>query len=200
MKIKNIENIIVDAGWRPWHFIKVETDNDLVGYGECSSGRASNAIAGAVEDMKPLLIGADPRAYEMRFWDMARNAIQSPGGVMAKAIAGIELALIDVKAKALGISVVELFGGPTRDKVRLYWSHCGTTRALYHNLMGTPPITDMADITELGKEVLQRGYTALKTNIVFPGNPARVHFDGFGGGLGTTDQVVSRAMLNHIEV
>jgi L-alanine-DL-glutamate epimerase-like enolase superfamily enzyme len=47
--------------------------------------------------------------------------------------------------------------------------------------------------------VLQRGYTALKTNIVFPGNPARVHFDGFGGGLGKTDQVASNAMLNHIE-
>lgn len=199
MKIKNVECIIVDAGWRPWHFIKVETTNGLVGYGECSSGRAPYAIAGAVEDMKPFLIGTDPRAYEMRFWDMARNAIQSPGGVMAKAIAGIELALIDCKAKALGISVVELFGGPTRDRVRLYWSHCGTTRALYHDMMGTPSIDNMADIAELGKEVLRRGYTALKTNIIFPGNPARVHFDGFGGGLGTTDQVASNAMLKHIE-
>jgi len=199
MKIKYLESIIVDAGWRPWQFIKVETDNGLVGYGECSSGRAANAIAGAVEDMKPLLIGTDPRAYEMRFWDMARNAIQSPGGVMAKAIAGIELALIDVKAKALGISVVELFGGPTRDKVRLYWSHCGTTRALYHDMMGTPPIRTMSDITELGKEVLRRGYTALKTNIIFPGDPGRVHFDGFGAGPGKTDQVASNAMLKHIE-
>ena len=78
MKIKQIENILVDAGWRPWHFVKVETDNGLVGYGECSSGRATNAIAGGVEDLKHLLIGADPRAYEMRFSEMARHSIQSP--------------------------------------------------------------------------------------------------------------------------
>jgi len=199
MRIKNIETIVVDAGWRPWQFIRIETDNGLIGYGECSSGRAPRAISGAIEDLKPLLMGTDPGAFEMRFWDMARHAIQSPGGVMAKAIAGIELALIDVKAKALGISVVELFGGPTREKVRLYWSHCGTTRALYHEMMGTPPIASMADITELGKEVVRSGYTALNTNIVFPGNPASVHFDGFEGGLGTTDQVASNAMLNHIE-
>lgn len=199
MKIKYLETFTVDAGWRPWQFVKIETEDGIVGYGECSSGRAPNAIAGAVEDMKPLLIGKDPRAYEMRFADMARNAIQSPGGVMAKAIAGIELALIDLKAKALGISVVELFGGPTREKVRLYWSHCGTTRALYHEMMGTPAITAMDDIAELGKEVVKSGYTALKTNIIFPGKPATVHFDGFGGGPGTTDQVASNEMLNHIE-
>ena len=44
-------------------------------------------------------------------------------------MAGIELALWDIKAKALGVPVYELFGGPLRDRMRLYWSHCGTTRA-----------------------------------------------------------------------
>lgn len=111
MKITNVEAIVVGAGWRPWNFVKVETDEGIVGYGECSVARGPLAVAGAVEDLKPLLVGTDPRAYEMRFWDMARNAIQGPLGVRAKAMAGIELALIDIKAKALGISVVELFGG-----------------------------------------------------------------------------------------
>ncbi len=105
---------------------------------------------------------------------------------------------LDIKAKALGISVIELFGGPTRDSVRVYWSHCGTTRALYSGL-GKPPIQTMADISNLGKEVVRQGYTALKTNIVFPGNPSTVYFNGFGGGPGTTDQVASKMMLNHID-
>ena len=48
--------------------------------------------------------------------------------MIAKAIAGIENALLDVKAKALGIPVYELFGGPTRDSIPVYWSHCGTTQ------------------------------------------------------------------------
>jgi galactonate dehydratase len=198
VKITGIETFIVDAGWRPWTFVKVETDGGIVGYGECSVSRAPFAVAGAVEDLKPLLLGTDPRAYEMRFYEMSRHAIAEPLGIRAKAIAGIELAMLDIKAKALGISVSELFGGPTRENVRLYWSHCATTRALYPE-MGKPPVKTMKDIAELGKEVVRRGYTALKTNIVFPGDPARVHFDGFAGGIGRTDQVASNAMLKHIE-
>ncbi len=198
MKITNVESLIVDAGWRPWTFVKIETDGGVTGYGECSVSRAPFAVAGAVEDMRPQLLGTDPRAYEMRFWDMSRWAIAEPLGIRAKAIAGVELAMLDVKAKALGISVVELFGGPTRDKVRLYWSHCGTTRALYPE-MGKPPIRSMADIAQLGKEVVGRGYTALKTNVVFPGEPARVHFDGFSGGMGRTDQVAANSMVKHLE-
>ncbi len=198
MKITDVEAFIFDAGWRPWTFIKVSTDEGITGWGECSVARGPFAVAGAVEDFKTLLIGADPRAFEMRFWDLARLSIQGPLGVRAKTIAGIELALLDIKAKALGISVVELFGGPTREDVRVYWSHCGTTRALYPQ-MGKPPIRTMQDIHDLGKEVVSKGYTALKTNIVFPGDESRVHFHGFGGGLGTTDQVVDNAMLSHIE-
>ncbi len=199
MKITNIETFIVDGGWRPWTFVKVETDEGIRGYGECSDGRSPHGVVGTIEDLKPLLIGKDPRAYEMRFWDMYRATRQSVGGIAAKAIAGLDCALLDIKAKALGISVVELFGGPTRDRVRVYWSHCGTTRARHPEILGTPPIKSMDDIRELGREVIRRGFTALKTNIVIPGEPASVWGGGFGGGLGSTDGVVSRALLRHIE-
>ena len=199
MKITGIDTFIVDGGWRPWIFLKVTTDEGVTGYGECSDVRSPMAIVGAVEDLKPALIGADPRAYEMRFWDMYRVMRQSRGGIAAKAIAGLECALVDIKAKALGVSVVELFGGPTRDDVRLYWSHCGTTRARMSDLLDTPPLRSMEDIYNLGKEVVGKGYTALKTNVVVPGEPAQVWGGGFGLGPGTTDQVVSRQMLRHIE-
>ena len=171
VKITNIETFIVDAGWRPWTFVKIETDEGVTGYGECSDGRSPRGVVGTIEDLKPLLIDEDPRAYEMRFWDMLRGTRQSPGGIAAKAIAGIDCALIDIKAKALGISVAELFGGPTREKVRVYWSHCGTSRARYSDILRTPPIRTMEDISNLGREVVERGYTALKTNIVMPGDP-----------------------------
>ena len=199
MKITNIETFIVDAGWRPWTFVKIETDEGVTGYGECSDGRSPSGVVGTIQDLKPLLIDQDPRAYEMRFWDMLRGTRQSPGGIAAKAIAGIDCALIDIKAKALGISVTELFGGPTREKVRVYWSHCGTSRARYPDILGTPPIRTMEDISNLGREVVERGYTALKTNIVMPGDPSSVWFGGFGGGQGTTDQLVTTQLLRHIE-
>lgn len=199
MKITNIETFIVDAGWRPWIFVRVDTDEGISGWGECSDGRSPYGVTGTVRDLTPLLIGKDPRAYEMRFWDMLRGTRQSPGGIAAKAIAGVELALIDIKARVLGISVVELFGGPTREQVRVYWSHCGTSRARNHDLLNTPPLRTMDDIAALGREVVARGYSALKTNIVIPGDPASVYFGGFGGEPGTTDGVVTRQLLRHIE-
>lgn len=199
MRITNIETFIVDAGWRPWIFTKISTDESVTGYGECSDGRNPYAVVGAIEDFKPLLLGKDPRAVEMRFWDLIRGSRQSPGGIAAKAIAGIDLALLDIKAKALGISVVELLGGPLREEVRLYWSHCGTSRANWHAQLGTPPLRTLDDIAELGREVVRKGYTALKTNIIIPANPTRVHFDGFGSGPGTTDGVASKELLGHTE-
>ena len=199
MKITNIETFIVDAGWRPWTFVKVETDEGITGYGECSDGRNTNGVVGTIKDFTPLMIGRDPRPYEMRFWDMIRGSRQSPGGIAAKAIAGIECALVDIKAKALGISVVELFGGPTRDDVRVYWSHCGSSRARNYELIGVPPLKSMDDIAALGREVVEKGFTALKTNVIFPGDTASVHFGGFGGGPGTTDGNVTSQVLRHIE-
>ena len=199
MKITNVETLIVDAGWRPWGFVKVETDEGITGWGECSDGRSPRGVSGTIEDLKPVLIGQDPREFETRFWDMFRATRQSPGGIAAKALAGLDCAFIDIKAKSLGISVTELFGGPTRDRVRVYWSHCGSSRVRNHELIGVPPLLEWADITALGKEVVSRGFTALKTNIIGPGDPAMHFGGGFGGGRGSTDQVVTKGVLRHVE-
>jgi galactonate dehydratase len=199
VKITEIETFVVDAGWRPWQFVAVRTDAGITGYGECSDGRNPYGVIGTVRDFEPVLVGRDPRPVEARYWDLYRMSRQSAGGIAAKAIAGIELALWDIKAKALGVPVYELFGGPLRDRQLVYWSHCGTSRARNHELIGAPPIRTMDDVFRLGEEVVRRGFRALKTNIVFPGEPARVHFAGFGGGPGTTDQNVTSEMVAHIE-
>ena len=197
MRITEIQTFVVDAGWRPWPFVAVRTDEGLTGYGECSDGRNPYGIVGAVTDFKPILLGRDPRSVEAIYWDLYRVARQSPGGIAAKAIAGIELALWDLKAKALGVPVYELFGGPIRERQRVYWSHCGTSRARNHELIGVPPIDSYEALTRLGEEVVSRGFTALKTNIVIPGEPARTYGGGFGAG--PTDQDVPVEILRHIE-
>ena len=198
MKITGIDTFVVDAGWRPWSYVAVRTDEGITGYGECSDGRMPYSVVGAAKEFETILLGKDPRPIEARYWDLYRMARQSPGGIAAKAIAGIELALWDIKAKALGIPVYELFGGPMRDRQRVYWSHCGSSRAGNHEIIGVPPIERFDDITALGKEVVERGFTALKTNIIYPGSPARVYRGGFGGGQGTTDGTIDNAMLEHI--
>ncbi|HXH84816.1 MAG TPA: mandelate racemase/muconate lactonizing enzyme family protein [Candidatus Tectomicrobia bacterium] len=199
MKITAIETFVVDAGWRPWQFVAVRTDAGITGYGECSDGRNPYGVVSTVQDFAAILLGRDPRPVEMRYWDMYRMARQSAGGIAAKAIAGIELALWDIKAKALGVPVYELFGGPLRTRQLVYWSHCGTSRATSPDLIGVEPLRTMEDVARLGEEVVRRGFRALKTNIVYPGDPARVHFTGFGGGPGTTDQTLLPGMLEHIQ-
>jgi L-alanine-DL-glutamate epimerase-like enolase superfamily enzyme len=199
MKIAGVDALHCDGGWRPWTFVRIETDSGLVGWGECSDNRSPHGIAGSVHDLADLLIGQDPRPIERLYWDMHRRMRQNYGGVSHKAMAGIELALWDIKAKALGVPVYELFGGPLRDRMRLYWSHCGTTRARYGKALGTPPLRSLDDIANLGREVVSRGFTALKTNIVIPGDPAQVYMPGFGGGAGTTDQVVTTPVIRAIE-
>lgn len=199
MKIVDVATLHCDAGWRPWSFVRIRTDDGLTGYGECSDSRNPRAIAGCVEDLKDLLIGRDPRPVEMIYADLYRRTRQSRGGIAQKAIAGIDCALWDIKAKALGVPVYELFGGPTRDKVRLYWSHCGTYRVTQYKHLGTPPLRTLEDVAELGREVVRRGYTALKTNMIITGNPATVVWQGFGGGYGTTDRNPTRALVRSVE-
>ena len=75
--------------------------------------------------------------FEAIYWDLYRATRQSPGSIVAKALAGIENVLLDIKAKALGVPVYELFGGPTRATIPMYWSHCGTTRARAFEVTGT---------------------------------------------------------------
>ena len=76
----------------------------------------------------------------------------------------IENALLDAKAKGLGVPVYELLGGKIRDRIRVYWSHCATWR-INHPSYYKPAITDLDGVKAIGREVREKGFTALKTNI-----------------------------------
>ncbi len=182
MKIAGLETLFCDAGWRPWIFLKATADDGLVGWAEITDSHGSpRGLAGIVEDLAPLVTGRDPRAVEAIVWDLYRATRQSPGSVIQKAIGGIENACLDLKAKALGIPVYELFGGPTREGVEVYWSHCGTTRARAWEVTGTRKLASYDDVTALGREVVDRGFRAFKTNIVVPGDEPQVLMPGFHG-------------------
>ena len=196
MKIIKIETLHCDAGWRIWSFIKVSSDDGLVGYSECTDAYGSTrGIVGVVRDLETLLIGKDPREVEKIHWDMYSATRQSPGSVVDKAIGGIENALLDIKAKALGISVYELFGGPVRDTIPLYWSHCGTTRVRASHLAQVPKIESLNDITSLGEEVIKRGFQALKTNLILFDPLPRVYMPGFGKSKGGPELNINHELI-----
>ncbi len=187
MKVARIETLFCDAGWRPWIFLKATSDDGLVGWAEVTDSHGSpRGLAGVVEDLAPLVVGRDARAVERLYWDLYRHTRQSPGSIVQKALAGIENALLDLKGKALGVPVHELFGGPTRDTVPVYWSHCGTTRARAWEVTGTPKLDSYEAVRELGREVAEAGFGAFKTNVVVPGDDPQVLMPGFGAGGGTT--------------
>ena len=88
----------------------------------------------------PSVIGMDPMELELVNAVLATKSTQSRGGVVRQAIAAIENALLDIKGKALGVPVYQLFGGKLRDRIPVYWSHCGSYRMRNPDICGTPAV------------------------------------------------------------
>lgn len=168
MKITAIKPFIVDGGFRPWTFVKVETNQPgLVGWGDCTDWGSPGPVAATVERYAEWVIGRDPMQAEAIWWDLATASLRHVGGIAWKAMAGIDSALWDIRGKELDAPVWQLLGGKMRDKLRLYWSHCGSVRARHAERLGLPKVETTEDLRRLAEEVLERGYTAIKTNL-FP--------------------------------
>jgi L-alanine-DL-glutamate epimerase-like enolase superfamily enzyme len=183
MRIATIEDLHCNAGWRDFSFLKITTDDGLVGWSEYMEGYGSRGLSGVIAELGALLIGDDPRPIERHSARLYAVTRQAAGGVNQQAIAAIENALVDIKAKALGVPVYEMLGGPVRQRIPLYWSHCGTYRVgkgeQFQAMTGCAPIRSLADVERMGQEVARRGFKGLKTNIFrFDGTP-RLHMPGF---------------------
>ncbi len=181
MKIRAIESLHCDAGWRNFSFLKISTDEGLIGYSEYNESYGSPGLRIVIQKLGELLVGQDPRAIERITANLYARTRQAPGGLISQAIAAIENALVDIKAKALGIPVYELFGGPVRDRLRLYWSHFGTYRLHHAKIIGVTPLRNIGDVEALAAEVVARGFSGMKANIfLFDDAGADLHMPGFG--------------------
>lgn len=168
MKIVHVEDLQADGGWRTISFLKIVTDEGIVGWSEFNETIWNPGLTQLIRRLATQVIGEDPReagALAATLWATTRMV---PGGMMQQAIAAIENACLDIKARALGVPVYALFSGPYRRAIPLYWSHCGTFRvrdaALFESVLGTPPLRTLDDIKALGHEARQRGWKAVKTN------------------------------------
>ncbi|HAY42655.1 MAG TPA: D-galactonate dehydratase, partial [Micrococcaceae bacterium] len=142
MKITKLTTYMVPPRWL---FLKIETDEGIVGWGEpVLEGRAAT-VAAAVDELSDYLIGQDPRNIEDLWTVMYRGGFYRGGGIMMSALAGIDQALWDIKGKALGVPAYELLGGKVRDKIRVY-SWIGGDRP--------------SDTAAAAKSAVDRGFTA----------------------------------------
>ena len=119
MKIRSIKTHIVGEV-RNFLFVVVETDEGITGVGEAGITWREEAMAGFVHALTPSLIGQDPNRIEHLWQVMLRCGFFPGGRIGAAAISAIDIALWDIKAKALGVPVYELLGGLVREKVVCY--------------------------------------------------------------------------------
>lgn len=150
MKITKLETFLVKPRWL---FLKIHTDEGLVGLGEpILEGRALTC-AQAVAELEPYLLGQDPTRVIHHWQAMYRHAFYRGGPILTSALSGVEQALWDLTGKYYGQPVYKLFGGPTRERIRVY-AHAGGN-------------------AETLRQLAARGFNAFKTG-VFGGRPARI--------------------------
>jgi len=103
-----------------WMFLKIETDEGVVGWGEPIVEGRARTVEAAVDEIGETLIGKDPARINDLWETMYRSAFYRGGAVFMSAIAGIDQALWDIKGKALGVPVYQLLGGLVRDSMKTY--------------------------------------------------------------------------------
>jgi galactonate dehydratase len=156
MRVDSVETVVVGARMRNWVFVKVTTDEGIVGWGEATTEWKTRGVVGAVEDLAVLVVGQDPFRLEHLWQSMWRHQYWPPGVVVASAVSGIDQALHDIKARALGIPLYELLGGAVRDRIRLY-DHLGGGDP--DDVYAAP---DPGRFAEAALESVGQGYSAIK--------------------------------------
>lgn len=150
MKITEIEALPIASGvGYPYAVIVVlvRTDEGLTGIGEASLAGRGRGVLGILDHCRDLLIGQDPAKIEHWWSEIVRGTFWSTGQVIMSAVAGIDLALWDLKGKRLGVPVYDLLGGPTRERVRVYRHLSGESAG---------------ELIEDAQRWLAQGYTALR--------------------------------------
>jgi len=154
MTIKDVK-IFVSNPSRNYVTVKIETEDGIFGYGDATlNGREQAVVAYLQEHVRPCLIGRDAHQIEDIWQYMYKGCYWRRGPVTMTSIAGIDMALWDIKGKAAGLPVYQLLGGRSRSKIRVYGHANGRD------------IDDTLD--HLGR-LIEEGYTAVRLQCVIPG-------------------------------
>jgi galactonate dehydratase len=117
MKITKLETFLVPPRWL---FLRVETDEGVVGWGEPVLEGRADTVRTAVHELAELLEGADPLRIEDHWQRLTKGGFYRGGPILSSAVAGIDQALWDIAGKVRDAPVHELLGGPVRERVRMY--------------------------------------------------------------------------------
>jgi galactonate dehydratase len=124
MKITKLETLLVAPRWL---FLKIHTDEGIVGWGEPTLENRVHTVAQAVAELEPYLLGKDPTRVVHHWQAMYKHAFYRGGPVLTSTLSGVEQALWDIAGKALSVPVYKLLGGPLRDRIKVYAHVHGAT-------------------------------------------------------------------------
>lgn len=202
-RVTALQTLSCSAGWRNYYFVKVTTDDGVVGWSEFDEGFGSPGVGTVIEQLASRVVGQSVMQHERIREDLHCVTRPGSGGVVGQALGAIENALLDAKAKTLGVPCYDLLGGKIRDRLRVYWSHCVTWRAARRPFY-QPEITDADGVRALGREVRERGFTGLKTNM-FRYEDGKIA--GWGAGFGTPfapelniDRKLIKGVREHLQI
>lgn len=173
MKITSIDIIDVandfqsaTSKWRPV-VVRINTDEGISGYGEVglAYGVGASGGFGVARDLAGILLGMDPMRSEAIWEKMLRKTFwgQGGGGIFSAAMSGIDIALWDIKGKALNVPLYQLLGGKTRDKIRTYASQLqfgwgdGKDKAM---------LVEPEQYAEAALIAVEEGYDAIKVDVI----------------------------------
>jgi galactonate dehydratase len=148
MKITRIKAWAVAGPLSDLCFAKVETDDDLFGWGEGSLPGKCEGVAASVREMAHLITGMDARRIEHVWQRMVRHSYWKAGPILSSAVSAIDMALWDIRGKFYDAPVHELLGGAVRDRIWLY-ANLGLS-------------SDPAELRRRAKDALTLGYNAVK--------------------------------------
>jgi galactonate dehydratase len=175
MKITNVEVLRMQAHserQNNWLFVRIHTDSGITGIGEGSLQYKDAALSAEIENFGAYLRGKDPFQIEHVWTSLHRRVTWSGGAVTMSAISAIDLALWDIKGKALGVPVYELIGGKVRDRVPLYANGWFVgERPSAHGPQGRGSEEEMAWYASGAKAAVAKGYRCVK---VYPFNGVQV--------------------------
>ena len=182
--IDSYESFKVPAGWRKWLILSITSKDGLVGFAEFTDSNGSETtLLTAIEEIGQLLIGKRIISIEEVVVNLRRKYRQSLPGIMFKAISAFENALWDLQSKNSGNSIIHLLSrnqpNSQPQKFKCYWSHCPTTRIRSIEHISADPILTYNDLKLLGKEILNNGFPAFKTNLVQIKPTPKVLMPGF---------------------
>ncbi|WP_420111049.1 galactonate dehydratase [Pseudactinotalea sp.] len=174
MKLASLTTYVCDAYRTNWVFVRLETEDGLVGWGEATLEYREHTVEAALHALEPSVAACDLNDIQSWWQHAYRDAYWRGGVVLTSALSGIEMALWDLKGKALGVPVHQLLGGAVRREVDCY------ANAWFAGARSA------AEFAERARAAVDWGYRALK-------------WDPFGSAFRTLDRGELRQALEVVD-